>query len=35
MAVTQRAEFAAVVKSHGVDGLLEALRTRTFPACAS
>ena len=37
MAVTQRAEFAAVVESHGVDGLLQALRarTKTFPARAS
>lgn len=37
MAVTQRAEFAAVVKRHGVDGLLQALRARTdiFPARAS
>ncbi len=37
MAITQRAEFAAVVKSHGLDGLLQALRarTRTFPARAS
>ena len=29
MAVTQRAEFAAVVRSHGMDGLLQALRMRT------
>lgn len=34
MVVTQRQEFAAVVRRHGVDGLIEALRARVskFPA---
>lgn len=36
MVVTQRQEFAAVVKRHGVDGLIETLRARVskFPAKA-
>ena len=29
MAVTQRSEFSAVIKSRGFDGLLSALRART------
>ncbi len=29
MAVTQRSEFASVVRTHGMDGLLQALRMRT------
>lgn len=37
MAVTQRAEFAAVIQRRGMSGLLQALRARTqsFPATAS
>lgn len=37
MAVTQRAEFAAVIQNHGMDGLLQALRmrTQTYAAKAS
>ncbi|MBH62229.1 MAG: toluene tolerance protein [Alphaproteobacteria bacterium] len=36
MAVTQRSEFASVIKNHGFDGLLAALRARTdkMPASA-
>lgn len=37
MAVTQRSEFAAVIKNHGFEGLLAALRARTdkMPATAN
>ena len=37
MAVTQRSEFASVIKNHGFEGLLAALRARTdkMPAAAN
>ncbi len=37
MAATQRAEFTTVIRSHGMDGLLQALRlrTQTYTAKAS